>query len=86
VDPLSSFAGLLVPKNRRDPPRGNHQVRMCFRARRDNLYRTPSFAPGPGFAIKTDMSYNMKMVLLQSVVVFTLVSVLYLYLRQSGQD
>ena len=41
---------------------------------------------GAGLAIKTDMGYNMKMVLLQSVVVFTLVSVLYLYLRQSGQD
>jgi hypothetical protein len=37
-------------------------------------------------AIKIEICYNTAMVLLQSIVVVTLVSVLYLYLRQSNQD
>jgi hypothetical protein len=37
-------------------------------------------------AIQTEIGYNAMMILLQSIVVVTLVSVLYLYLRQSNQD
>jgi hypothetical protein len=37
-------------------------------------------------AIQTEIGYNVTMVMLQSIVVVTLVSVLYLYLRQSNQD
>jgi hypothetical protein len=37
-------------------------------------------------AIQTEIGYNAPMILLQSIVVATLVSVLYLYLRQSNQD
>jgi hypothetical protein len=37
-------------------------------------------------AIQIEICYNTAMVLLQSIVVVTLVSVLYLYLRQSNQD
>ena len=37
-------------------------------------------------AIQTEIGYNTKMVTLQMIVVVTLVSVLYVYLRQSNQD
>jgi hypothetical protein len=37
-------------------------------------------------AIQTGIGYNVTMVMLQSIVVVALVSVLYLYLRQSNQD
>jgi hypothetical protein len=37
-------------------------------------------------AIQTEIGYNTVMVVIQLIVVVTLVSVLYLYLRQSKQD
>jgi hypothetical protein len=37
-------------------------------------------------AIQTGIGYNVTMVILQSIVVVALVSVLYVYLRQSNQD
>jgi hypothetical protein len=37
-------------------------------------------------AIQTGIGYNTAMILLQLIVVAALVSVLYLYLRQSNQD
>jgi len=39
-----------------------------------------------GLAIQTELGYNMTMLSLQMIVVATLVSALYLYLRQSNQD
>ncbi|MCU0918132.1 MAG: hypothetical protein MUC88_26750 [Planctomycetes bacterium] len=39
-----------------------------------------------GLEIQAGVSYNEVMLLVQSIVVATLVSVLYLYLRQSNQD
>lgn len=37
-------------------------------------------------AIQTRIGYNTIMIVIQSIVVVALVSVLYLYLRQSNQD
>ncbi len=37
-------------------------------------------------AIQTEIGYNNSMAVLQLIVVATLVSVLYVYLRQSNQD
>jgi len=47
------------------------------------LLRT--LCPEP-LAIQTEIGYNTIMVVIQSIVVVALVSVLYLYLRQSNQD
>jgi len=41
---------------------------------------------GETLAIQTEIGYNTTMVVLQLIVVATLVSVLYVYLRQSNQD
>ena len=51
---------------------------QCYRKCRSTSTET--------LAIQTEIGYNIPMVVLQLIVVATLVSVLYVYLRQSNQD
>jgi hypothetical protein len=49
-------------------------------------YKTIVLAALAPLAIQIEIRYNTIMVVLQVIVVVALVSVLYLYLRQSNQD
>lgn len=81
-----SPTGRVGPRRKRDPPKRGHSPQSRFLARSGSFYGTLCDLGTEVLAIQTEINYNRSMVALQLIVVATLVSVLYVYLRQSNQD
>ena len=86
VGPIMPASNRRVIPRERISSRHGFDAQNCILARDCPFYQTPARPRAGTLAIQTEIGYNTGMIALQFIVVATLVSVLYVYLRQSNSD
>jgi hypothetical protein len=86
VRPIVPASNGRAVQRERIPSQYGLNAQNCIPARDCPFYRTPARPRAGTLAIQIEIGYNTTMVALQFIVVAALISVLYVYLRQSNQD